>query len=270
METLKRTFSENSREKLEVGNHICLEGTGHWHEGVVYFATIADIREDSVKVRYTDGSYKRFTKDDFAKVVMPALPQEVNITNEVIKETHDKLPSAPMQYTKMHKLHEEIQEAVKSGDFQQAAKLKQEYTKLATEQDKVKRLEEELMSAIARQDYQKAHEIQQELKKQDKPQAPAFGDKMRAAGKRALGGGVAGAAAMVLQVGTLMWMRTIMNYQYRNGGTFIGSYKTLMADGGVRRLYSGLAPALLQGPLSDLATPLRMQASWRCSNPARS
>jgi hypothetical protein len=73
---------------------------------------------------------------------------------------------------------------------------------------------------------------------------------MQKAGKRALGGGVAGASARVLQVSTLMWMRTIMNYQYRNGGTFVGSYKTLMAEGGVRRLYSGYVPALLQGPLS--------------------
>merc|ERR1719223_766264 len=77
-----------------------------------------------------------------------------------------------------------------------------------------------------------------------------FGEKMQKAAKRALGGGVAGASAMVLQVGTLMWMRTIMNYQYRNGGTFFGSYKTLMAESGVRRLYSGFGPALLQGPFS--------------------
>merc|ERR1719276_443578 len=77
-----------------------------------------------------------------------------------------------------------------------------------------------------------------------------FGEKMQKAAKRALGGGVAGASAMVLQVVTLMWMRTIMNYQYRNGGTFMGSFKTLMGEGGIRRLYSGLAPALLQGPLS--------------------
>merc|ERR1719473_1002730 len=45
-------------------------------------------------------------------------------------------------------------------------------------------------------------------------------------------------------------MRTIMNYQYRNGGTFVGSYKALMAEGGVRRLYNGIGPALIQGPLS--------------------
>jgi hypothetical protein len=78
----------------------------------------------------------------------------------------------------------------------------------------------------------------------------AFEDKLKKAGKRALGGGVAGASAMVFQVGTLMWMRTIMNYQYRNGGTFSGAFRTLMAEGGVPRLYNGLIPALLQGPAS--------------------
>merc|ERR1719330_250351 len=115
----------------------------------------------------------------------------------------------------MHKLHEEIQAAARSRDFQTAANLKKDYEKLAVQQDKLKRLQQDLMTAIARQDYQKAHECQQALLKIDKPDAPSFQDKMAAAGKRALGGGVAGASAMVLQVGTLMWMRTIMNYQYR-------------------------------------------------------
>ncbi|TPX34112.1 hypothetical protein SeMB42_g07372 [Synchytrium endobioticum] len=76
---------------------------------------------------------------------------------------------------------------------------------------------------------------------------------------RALGGGIAGASAMVVQVLTLMPMRTVMNYQYRNGGTTVGSVKLLYQNGvahggsafsGVRRYYRGLAPALIQGPLS--------------------
>ena len=32
-------------------------------------------------------------------------------------------------------------------------------------------------------------------------------------------GGTSGAAAMAIQVSTLMWMRTTMNYQYRYGTT---------------------------------------------------
>ena len=37
------------------------------------------------------------------------------------------------------------------------------------------------------------------------------------AGKKALGGGLSGAIAGVVQVMTLMWLRTTMNYQYRYG-----------------------------------------------------
>ncbi|KAF6811932.1 mitochondrial carrier protein [Colletotrichum musicola] len=68
--------------------------------------------------------------------------------------------------------------------------------------------------------------------------------------KRALGGGLSGAAAMVLQVLTLMPIRTIMNYQYRFGTGFRVATRTLYEDGGLRRYYQGLAPALIQGPVS--------------------
>jgi len=68
--------------------------------------------------------------------------------------------------------------------------------------------------------------------------------------KKALGGGLSGAAAMVLQVLTLMPLRTIMNYQYRFGTGTKEAAKTLYADGGYRRYYSGLGAALIQGPVS--------------------
>lgn len=62
--------------------------------------------------------------------------------------------------------------------------------------------------------------------------------------KTAAGGGLAGAAAMVLQVLALMPLRTVMNYQYRYGGSLKGSMGKLYADGGWRRYYAGLAAAL--------------------------
>jgi hypothetical protein len=68
--------------------------------------------------------------------------------------------------------------------------------------------------------------------------------------KRALGGGAAGAAAMGLQVGSLMWLRTTMNFQYRHGGSTGQALRTLYAEGGVRRFYRGIGPALIQGPMS--------------------
>ncbi|KAK8844536.1 hypothetical protein IAR55_006383 [Kwoniella newhampshirensis] len=68
--------------------------------------------------------------------------------------------------------------------------------------------------------------------------------------KSAGGGGLAGAAAMVVQVLALMPMRTIMNYQYRYGGSIKSATMTLWNDGGFKRYYAGLAAALFQGPLS--------------------
>jgi len=41
-----------------------------------------------------------------------------------------------------------------------------------------------------------------------------------------------------------------MNYQYRNGHTTSVALKNLYREGGIRRFYRGLAPALVQGPLA--------------------
>jgi len=116
------------------------------------------------------------------------------------------------------------------------------------------------MTAIAGQDYLQCHEVQKRIDARGaKLSAPAggahkpqFGDKewLKQVGYRALGGGLSGAGAMVLQVTTLMWMRTIMNYQYRYGTNFQTAAKTLYADGGIRRFYMGYTPALIQGPFS--------------------
>lgn len=66
-----------------------------------------------------------------------------------------------------------------------------------------------------------------------------------------MGGGVPGAVAMGAQVLTLMPLRSTMNYQYRYGNsTTMTAIRTLYADGGVRRFYRGVGPALFQGPLS--------------------
>ena len=62
--------------------------------------------------------------------------------------------------------------------------------------------------------------------------------------------GLAGASAASVQVMTLMWLRTIVNYQYRTGINFKESFNILYEEGGIKRLYQGLPFALLQGPLS--------------------
>lgn len=73
---------------------------------------------------------------------------------------------------------------------------------------------------------------------------------LKGALKRALGGGLSGAAAMVLQVLLLMPIRTIMNYQYRHGTSLTIATKTLYHDGGLGRYYQGLVPALFQGTVA--------------------
>merc|ERR1719373_335944 len=45
-------------------------------------------------------------------------------------------------------------------------------------------------------------------------------------------------------------MRTIMNYQYRYGTTTKIAAQTLWKEGGIRRFYRGIGPALIQGPMS--------------------
>jgi len=98
----------------------------------------------------------------------------------------------------------------------------------------------------------------------EKAQEPLSETLKRAAWK-ASGGGIAGAGAMFINVGTLMWMRTTVNFQYRYGMTTIEALRHLYAEGGVRRFYRGLGPALFQGPLSrfgDTASNAGMIALW--------
>jgi len=86
-----------------------------------------------------------------------------------------------------------------------------------------------------------------------------FSDAAKSAGR----GGAAGAAAMAINVGSLMWIRTMVNYQYRYGTNTTTAFKTLWKEGGVVRFYRGLGPALIQGPLSrfgDTASNTGMQA----------
>jgi len=98
----------------------------------------------------------------------------------------------------------------------------------------------------------------------------SFGEILGKAANKALGGGLAGAGAMVVQVGTLMWMRTTVNFQYRYGMTSVEALKHLYNDGGrglsgIRRFYRGVLPALFQGPLSrfgDTASNAGMLALW--------
>mmetsp|Transcript_3644 Transcript_3644/g.9555 ORF Transcript_3644/g.9555 Transcript_3644/m.9555 type:complete len:356 (+) Transcript_3644:371-1438(+) len=66
----------------------------------------------------------------------------------------------------------------------------------------------------------------------------------------AVKGGASGSIAMFLQVPLLMWLRTIVNYQYRYGVDASTAVRTLYAEGGIRRFYRGAFVALLSGPVA--------------------
>jgi hypothetical protein len=66
-------------------------------------------------------------------------------------------------------------------------------------------------------------------------QRPTMNQILIRAGKRGLGGGIPGALAGVVQVISLMWLRTIINYQCRYGTTFSQAFVTLTNDGGIAR-----------------------------------
>ena len=55
---------------------------------------------------------------------------------------------------------------------------------------------------------------------------------------RAGQGGIAGAAAMAINVCTLMWIRTTINYQYRYGSGTVEAFKKLYAEGEYLNKYS--------------------------------
>ena len=55
---------------------------------------------------------------------------------------------------------------------------------------------------------------------------------------------------MGLNIMCLMWMRTTVNFQYRYGLSTEEALRKLYKEGGVRRFYRGLLPALVQAPLS--------------------
>lgn len=87
------------------------------------------------------------------------------------------------------------------------------------------------------------------------PQKPPTGalsflSALSTAKKRAISGGLSGFIAGAIQVVTLMWLRTTVNYQYRYGVSMVAAIRELYRQGGIPRFYRGLPYAILQGPLA--------------------
>ena len=82
-------------------------------------------------------------------------------------------------------------------------------------------------------------------------EAPSHQSILQKASQKAFRGGVAGAAAMMFNVSTMMWVRTTVNFQYRYGyGTF-EAMRNIYAEGGgglagILRFYKGFLPDMAQ------------------------
>jgi hypothetical protein len=89
--------------------------------------------------------------------------------------------------------------------------------------------DKEKNEAVRRSSLRRSRSITQE------EQRPNMNQILIRAGKIGLGGGIPGALAGVIQVGSLMWLRTIINYQCRYGTTFSQAFITLTNEGGIAR-----------------------------------
>lgn len=84
---------------------------------------------------------------------------------------------------------------------------------------------------------------------------------------RALGGGVPGLFAMFFQVGSLMWLHTTLNYQYRYGTSTREALRALWMQGGIPRLYQGFSAALVLAPTTKfIDTAANSGCVWLLDN----
>merc|ERR1719215_1976123 len=207
--------------KPTIGNHVYIQGTGQWYAGQSFGAAVVDVRDsdDTVKVRFTDGGYKRFKTAEFNALVTQSvytgeMPEEWSVQRSSSQAVGDE------RTAEMKQLHDDIMDSVKKGDFLKADEYQKKFKELSTAYDEIQAWEIKLLDSVNKGDFKSAHEIQTKLKdlKGGKATTPAQVQAsesgkpkqsvLQIAASKALSGGIAGMSAMVLQVSTLMWMRT--------------------------------------------------------------
>eukprot|EP00913_Durusdinium_trenchii_P034497 g32273.t1 len=259
-EVIKEEQEPERWENWSIGQHIYLTGSGKWWSGRNFGATIVDIRHSdaTVKVQYTSGGFKRFPMMEFKQLVTDQIA--------IPEMWEDWSSSSTPELTELDRLHDEIVQAIRTGTgthfmLAKAAELEAKYHSMLSQGERIQDLQVALGKAVKEANYLKAHWIQQELQQMGAADASvpaplpevglAFGlwSVFRSSTSQALCGGVAGASAMALQITSLMWLRTIMNYQYRYGMTMREAMRDLYVQGGLPRFYRGIGPALVQGPL---------------------
>ena len=249
-----------------VGEKVYVKGTGKRWTGSEYSATIVDVKEGTIKLQYDDGGFKRFTNEEFNDVLM-SIDQFDNSKFGVLdcEWSDDQFNPIIEMEDEFTSLREEMHKAAKAMNFTEASKIKQKVEAVRMNINQVKYQKALLKSAILREDYQEAEKISKLIESlktnksassnsKDKLEQPkanlSFFQIVNKALKSAFRGGISGAIAMVTQVSSLMWMRTIMNYQYQYGMSTKEAAKVLYAEGGLLRFYRGYSAALIQGPLS--------------------
>eukprot|EP01065_Artemidia_motanka_P045154 TRINITY_DN656_c5_g1_i1.p1 TRINITY_DN656_c5_g1~~TRINITY_DN656_c5_g1_i1.p1 ORF type:complete len:475 (+),score=159.23 TRINITY_DN656_c5_g1_i1:158-1582(+) len=256
----------------QVGDAVLIGGTGPWWAGSTFRAVVADVRsgDNTVKVRYADGGYKRFSGEVFLRLVRPegdiwesdfgAEPYEW--ADDVIKSTSlDCASDAATLKAVIRRLRAAALEAQKSRQVSVAESVRRDIIRLRRLQERLRLRKSDLALAVQRTDFVSAHEAQEDLrllhadlaavaKLWDVQQPRPAAEVALSALQRALGGGLAGAGAMVVQVLTLMWLRTTMYYQHRHGASMAVALRSLYREGGPRRFYRGILPTLVHGPLS--------------------
>jgi hypothetical protein len=252
--------------KPRLGEKVILKGEGNRWQGLQFSATVVDVREsdNTVKVQYTDGGFKRFPAAVYTKLLSEDTVASGDKSLSTLRsyELSDDVYS-PEEFTvgdDMARLRAALNAKLQKGDFLGADKLKLDIIRHKELFMQLKAEQRQLLAMIDNEDFEACHRIQENIKgiqtelgmeKTAKAIEPLNrAEIFQKAKNRALSGGAAGALAMFLQVGSLMWMRTTMNYQYRYGVTTSEAIKILYKDGGILRFYRGVAPALFQGPLS--------------------
>eukprot|EP01041_Mallomonas_annulata_P007799 gene7799-15958_t len=88
---------------------------------------------------------------------------------------------------------------------------------------------------------------------------------LKDAWNHAISSGLSGAAAGILQVILMMWLRTTIHYQHRYGLTTIDTIKILYSQGGIQRFYNGISYAIIQAPLAKFGSMASNEGAKYCS-----
>jgi len=257
------TTDPNTAETYRVGDPIFIEGTGRYWRGSTFRAVVADVRpsDNTVKVRYSDGGYKRFDREELTPLVRTSsdVGHEGSLALSPVDSFDETMFARPGSSREIARDFEEsrlkrlIQEGTATGDTSKA-EAKQALTALHRRWEALELEHAALAEVVRRRDFLAAHEIQQRIDLLDvgalAHEGKSFSSILKESLYRGLGGGLTGAAAMSVQVTTLMWLRTTLYYQYRYGTSTLETVRTLYSQGGPLRFYRGFFIAMFQAPMS--------------------